>query len=61
MSAGANAAVTTAASRNWPSVPRFQMPARNATIRPAAISSSGAIRVIVACKPPQLKRPRSST
>ena len=49
--AGAAAATITAASRNWPSPPRFQMPARNATIRLAARRSSGAIRVNVSWMP----------
>ena len=53
MSAGPRAAVITAASRNWPSPPRFQMPARKATMSPAAISSSGAMRVSVSCSPRQ--------
>ena len=61
ISAGASAAVTTAASRNCPSPPRFQMPARKATIRPAAISSNGAMRVKVSCSPPGVSNPRFST
>ena len=43
-------AMTAAASRNWPSMPRFQMPALNTKIRPHAISSSGAIRMTVSCQ-----------
>ena len=51
MSAGPGAAVMTNKSRNCPSPPRFQMPARKATMSPAAISKQGDIRVSVSCSP----------
>ena len=60
-SAGPSAAVITAASRNCPSPPRFQMSARKATISPAPIKSSGAMRVKVSCSPPQVSSPRRAT
>ena len=48
----------TAPSRNCPSPPRFQMPARKATIRLAASRSSGAIRVSVSWRPSGDRSPR---
>lgn len=58
---GAVAATITAPRRNWPSPPRFQMPARKATIRLAAIRSSGAMRVSEAWKPVGDRSPRWTT
>ncbi len=46
-SGGPRPAVNAAPSRNWPSPPRFQRFARKATIRPAAIRSSGALRMML--------------
>ncbi len=44
---GARPAAKAAPSRNWPSAPRFHRFARKATIRPAAIRSSGDIRMML--------------
>ncbi len=48
---GATPATNAAASRYWPSEPRFQRPARKATMRPAPTRSTGAVRVMVSCRP----------
>ncbi|MGT2467033.1 hypothetical protein ACVOMV_22100 [Mesorhizobium atlanticum] len=58
---GALAAAVTAPSRNWPSPPKFHMPARKATIRPAARNKSGAMRVSVCWMPSGENNPFSST
>ena len=56
-SSGPTPEMTAAASRNWPSMPRFQMPARKTTISPSAMSSRGAMRITVSCQAPSSTPP----
>ena len=49
-SSGPIPAITADASRNCPSMPRFQIPALKTKIRPQAMSSRGAIRMTVSCQ-----------
>jgi hypothetical protein len=49
--------MTAAASRNCPSIPRFQIPALKTTISPTAMSRSGAMRIALSCQAANLTPP----
>ena len=57
MTLGPRPATNAAASRYWPSMPRFQRLARKAKMSPHPIIRSGAMRVMVSKRPDSRKIP----